>query len=285
MKGNETQSSGKSFVKVFNRKRERVRGLWLRGDVYYAQVWLHDSAKQVPLNGTKTIPEAIAAQQELKRKIKAGECPPKQATVVDPANHSIGAAIEGYRKTRDSLAKLKNSTHDREDSGLNAWAEFCTAKKLVEIGNIDTQLCIDFAEQRREQKRKKFIAKAVVAAEAEGKKFDPEKEVPDPERLLSGRTLDLNVQAIEKVLKWAKNKKWIKELPEIDWDSLADDPKDVRLLSGEELDKICSINLVTEETLADMPELARSLRRLQALRARLFGDASNLSAPPHARDC
>lgn len=70
MKANETPSNAKSFEQVFNRKGEHVRGLWIRGDVYYAQVWLHNSAKQVPLNGAQTVTEAQTARQELKAKIK-----------------------------------------------------------------------------------------------------------------------------------------------------------------------------------------------------------------------
>ncbi len=154
----------------------------------------------------------------------------------------------------------------------------------MDLGSIDTQLCIDFAEHRREKKLEEFTAKAKAKAEADGDKFNPEKDVPDPEDLLSGRTLDLNVQAIEKVLKWAHGKKWLKKVPEIDWDSLADDPKDVRLLTGEELDKLCTVNLVTEESLLTMPEPARRLRRLQAPRARLFSDYLRLIFLTGARE-
>jgi hypothetical protein len=43
----------------------------------YKLTRLHDLARHVPLNGTKTIPEAIAAQQELKTKFRPNEFLPK----------------------------------------------------------------------------------------------------------------------------------------------------------------------------------------------------------------
>lgn len=270
MKSSESQSNGKSFKQVFNRKGERIRGLWLRGDVYYAQVWLHDSAKQIPLNGAKTVPEAQTARQELKAKIKRGEYPPKgeQQQVATAENRDIAAAIAGYQKTRGVTAKLDSKTHDREDSGLNAWARFCEEKKITDLSAIDLPLCLDFVEWRREEKP--LIIAARAKAQAEGKVFKMDPKMA--EEALSGRTLDLNVQAIEKVLDWAYSRKWLKTKPDIDWESLADDPKDLRLLTAEELDQLCAANLVTEKSLEVLPEAVRRLRRLQAPRAVLFSD-------------
>lgn len=92
------------------------------------------------------------------------------------------------------------------------------------------------------------------------------------------------MQALEKVLDWAHRKKWITELPDIDWESLADDPEDIRLLTGAELDKLCDVNLVTEERVQALPEKMRRLSLLQAPRAQLFADNLRLIFLTGARE-
>jgi hypothetical protein len=56
--------------KVFDRRERRVRGLWLRNGIYYAQIRLDDSdiATRVPLHGAQTVPQALTAMQEVKAK-------------------------------------------------------------------------------------------------------------------------------------------------------------------------------------------------------------------------
>jgi hypothetical protein len=59
------------YSPVFDRRNERVRGLWQRNGVYYAQVKVRGWTGQVPLHGG-TVADALAARQVLKTEIKAG---------------------------------------------------------------------------------------------------------------------------------------------------------------------------------------------------------------------
>src|ERR1035441_9847940 len=56
----------------FNRRNERVRGLWERNGAFYAQVKVRGWTGQVPLHGA-TVADAVAARQGLKAEIKSGK--------------------------------------------------------------------------------------------------------------------------------------------------------------------------------------------------------------------
>ena len=108
MKGNETQSNtsgdDRTYEKVYERQRRRMRGLWFRDPTYYAQVDIGGRTKRIPLPDATTVAEAEKARQVLKQKIAAGEYPPKK--LAPPADHSLAAAITGYQTTRDSLQQV-----------------------------------------------------------------------------------------------------------------------------------------------------------------------------------
>jgi hypothetical protein len=57
---------------VFNHRNERVRGLWERNGVLYAQVKVRSWTGRVPLHNSKTVSDAQAARQALKAEIKPG---------------------------------------------------------------------------------------------------------------------------------------------------------------------------------------------------------------------
>jgi hypothetical protein len=62
-----------TFNKAFDGRGHRVRGLWERNGMYYAQVRTDDWVGQVPLHGFKTVPQALAERQVLKSRIDAGD--------------------------------------------------------------------------------------------------------------------------------------------------------------------------------------------------------------------
>ena len=75
-----------TFNQVFDEDGKRVRGLWLRNGVYYAQVRFSPTqTNRLHLQDAKTIPQAIAARQELRRKIDRGEIKPPGAEEQEPA--------------------------------------------------------------------------------------------------------------------------------------------------------------------------------------------------------
>src|ERR1039458_5249585 len=74
-----------TFNEGFDEDGKRVRGLWIQNGVYYAQVRFSPTqTNRLHLQAAKTIPQAIAARQELRRKIDRGETKPPGAEVQEP---------------------------------------------------------------------------------------------------------------------------------------------------------------------------------------------------------
>jgi hypothetical protein len=80
MKRKETQRYAPNrFNKVFDGRNRRVRGLWERNGVYYAQVQVQSWVGRVPLEHSGTVASATDALQDLKSKIRAGTfIPPRR---------------------------------------------------------------------------------------------------------------------------------------------------------------------------------------------------------------
>jgi len=289
MQRNATKSNDRVVTKpnifnpVFDKNRKRVRGIWIRNGVYYAQVRIGDQVKQVPLHDATTISQAVRERQALKSSISKGDYPPKPEptkTVQAPASaqssqppseHTIPAAIERYRKERDLLKKGNVATRARENSGLNAWLAYClwrTEQKPpfpIHIGCLDSKMLKDFAVWRR--------ARAIAKLEAE---LEEGETLEESEEGLSGRTLDLNVQHIEKVIDWAVLEKWLSAKPALDWETLATEPEKIRLLTPEEMVGFARATLVTAEVLLSVPKKYRHLRARQARMAQSFCDFIHL---------
>jgi hypothetical protein len=107
VKASETQSNVKSdsrtFEKVFDRQRRRMRGLWPRDPTYYAQVDINGAAKRVPLPDAKTVSEAETARQALKEKISKGEYPPPKVVpekVVPDDQEKLAEGGQGQGRVR-----------------------------------------------------------------------------------------------------------------------------------------------------------------------------------------
>jgi hypothetical protein len=74
------------FNQGFDEDGKHVRGLWIRNGVYYAQVRFSPTqTNRLHLQAAKTIPQTIAARQELRRKINRGEIRPPGAEEQEPA--------------------------------------------------------------------------------------------------------------------------------------------------------------------------------------------------------
>jgi integrase len=301
MKGNELQSNTKSesrvFEQVFDRQHRRVRGLWQRDGTLYAQVQVLGQPRRIALQGAETIPDAVRARQELKKKIEAGEYPPKKvgpklgpvvsgAPPVPAVDHSLGAAITGYQATRDSLKQVDEATAYREDSSLVLWSHFAGSKHISEV---DSKLLQDHAQNR--SKTATALRKERLEAEVEELKAEEGISEEDREAKLkwrneklkagleakdvSGRAKDLDVQTLGKVLDWALTNKFLKTKPDLTWTKLAKSPRKVRLLTQEELGKFANANLPVgdiEELAKDQPKEVRFLWAHQAKRGQAFRD-------------
>jgi integrase len=278
VKRNETQSNAKSFEKVFDRNRQRVRGLWFRCGSYYAQLDVAGVAKKLVLQGADSIPKALGARQDLKNKIAAGEYPPKKVEhkVGHPTNangttdHSLAAAITGYRATRDELHQVDVATAAREDSCLSLWSQFAGTK---DISEVDSALLLEHAQKRSQTVLDLGEIRRQATAEIEDEDEDEEDEDETPQkRTVGGRTHDMDVLVMGKVLDWAVVNKWLPRKPELIWKKLAKPPKKVRLMTSAELDAFANATLVRNDNIKKLPEKVRRLRLLQATRAQAFSD-------------
>jgi len=130
------QGSTEHYEPGDDRDGRRVRGIWFRNGVYYAQLRVAGNVKQIPLQEAGTVAQAVTARQVLKGQIAAGTFPPPPPAQpetppaveaetppvegkLDVSDHSIPAAIKTYREERDALKKGDKKTGKRENSGLN----------------------------------------------------------------------------------------------------------------------------------------------------------------------
>ena len=103
MKRKETQRSvPNQFNKVFDGRNRRVRGLWERNRVYYAQVRVQSRRGRVVLEHANTIAEAVAAMQALRVRIHEGK-------FVPPVRPSKGAQTANTINTQVTAIPEKNS--------------------------------------------------------------------------------------------------------------------------------------------------------------------------------
>ena len=235
-----TQSKAKTidpalkYNPVFNRRNERVRGLWQRNGVFYAQVKTRGWTGQVPLHG-ETVAEAVAARQVLKAEISSGKflTPPerKQKEEEEKAEkvstevsiRTLADAVPRYQGERNTLGKKDPKTWKREDSGLKKWLEWNSGLPIVP-GSFDAKLLKDFALWRKQDAAKR--GKAV-----------------------SGRTIDINVTALANVVNWCVTEKWLLEFPpEWHWEAMAETSDECELLTEAQVDQLCT-------TARSVPEL------------------------------
>jgi hypothetical protein len=82
MKRNETQRDvmrkparrrPNAWNKVFDRRKQRVRGLWERNGVYYAQLRIRGKPIRFKLDHTTTVPQAVEEMQALKKARREGK--------------------------------------------------------------------------------------------------------------------------------------------------------------------------------------------------------------------
>jgi integrase len=267
---------------VINRRHERVRGLWERNGVFYAQVKVRGWTGRVPLHNSKTVSDAQAARQALKAEIKAGtwktpmERGPDDQKVgtevgtggangeaANEENRVLSVAIERYQQSRDLLGKKDPKTGKREDSGLKRWAVF---KPQLPIApeSFDQKLLLDYAEWRKKAAKKKG-------------------------RAIAGRTIDVDVTALANVVRWCVVQKWLAEFPAgWHWDALAEEPDECELLTDAQIGQLCSSAMsVPEMGLLDRkrprPSLKDYVEKLKVARAR-FSDYLRLLSLCGARE-
>jgi hypothetical protein len=151
------------FNKVFNDHKERVRGLWERKGVFYAQLDANNGKQyKYPLQHAKTVPQALTEMQALKKVQREGKLFPPGISEEDTKKdgtkecttegHTIREAIGQYQVERDRLETKDPATCDRENSGLKKWIIGFGDRALT---TVDAKMykdyaifCKEFAEQK-----------------------------------------------------------------------------------------------------------------------------------------
>lgn len=252
-----------------HRPPRRVRGLWRRYGVIYANLYASDGRQYFyPLHGASTVPEAILKRQALKVLQRAGQLAPPRQIAADEAERSqktlqeaggadedpspaftLSEAVEGYRRDRDALGKKDQGTCDREDSGLRFWVN---GFGDVLFQYVTSGTLIDFAAWRKESAKERG-------------------------RSLAGRGIDLNVMALRHVQEWAKLKGLVPEtMPDWRWKKLAGAPETDELLTPGQMDELCNAALLDPEAMELIDKRWANRRAAQIASGQSFYDYMRL---------
>ncbi len=223
-----------TWNKVFNERKRRVRGLWERNGIFYAQLNVDGTPIRFKLDHATTVPQAVTEQQVLKAQQRAGklkrpadEPAPEQ---VKPGTKTLDQAIELYKEDRDDLKKKDPKTTERENSGLKILSEFGGRRAL---DSLDDKFRTDYAKWRQNPAKKAKLAQKFIPA-------DPGKPERKIRRSVCGRTVDLDIMALGHVIDVCLREKWLGKNPfQLEWENLAKKPAKVRLIETEELNTLC----------------------------------------------
>ena len=141
------------FNKVFNDNKKRMRSLWERKGVFYAQLDANNGKQyKYPLHEATTVPQAVTEMQALKKLQREGKLYPPGITQVMVAKEgtkectgelkSIKEAIERYQSDRNTLQKKDPATCAREDSSLKKWVLGFGERPL---SSVDAKMYKDYA--------------------------------------------------------------------------------------------------------------------------------------------
>ncbi|MBI5383165.1 MAG: site-specific integrase [Verrucomicrobia bacterium] len=208
------------YVKVFDPRKRRVRGLWQRNGAYYAQIMLADAAtgrkcvRRVRLedsdsNPVQTVAEAVKRMNALKVKREENRLAltPKRAPTFSAYAEQY---FDYYEKVKDAK---RDSTLYTERVCINHWKEH--------LGQI-----------RLNQINRALVNSYIAKRQAAGR---------------SGRTVNLEVIAFRNVMKRALDDGWITRLPTENLRPLKWTPRKRRLMTPAEVDRLCAAALKSND--------------------------------------
>ncbi len=252
----------------------RVRGLWRRRASGQLYAYMNASSNGLqyfyPLHAD-TVAQAVTARQGLKELQRKGELlPPGQMDIPGDAPSSVDKgssgmtleeAVDGYQTERDALDLKDEATCDREDSGLAFWV-----KKFgkMRFADVDGSTLTAFATWR-----KTLVNNTNAGLKKRAKKGLKTRKPAH----LSGRTLDLNILALNHVRNWAKKQKHLpKDTPDLEWQKLAEKPATDELIEPADMDEICNAALIDPALLEMIDKKYRHLRAAQSASGQNFHD-------------
>lgn len=183
MKPNETIPRNRKFIRVHDGRKQPVRGLWKRGEIYYAQMLKDGRQFKVRLDA-RTNAEAIAALNKLKVQRSEGNL-----TIVRNAP-KLAEAIARY--TASEVFKRKRpATRRNELTCFKAWED--------RLGN-----------ERVDQIKPAHIIKV-------RDELLSDKPVGGSEVAVSVRTANIYTMALNQVFKFLKERDELAEIPVVKW--------------------------------------------------------------------
>jgi len=155
-----------TWNKVFNTRKRRVRGLWERNGIFYAQFNVDGTPIRLKLDHAITLPQAVTEQQALKGRQHAralkrwADAPaPEQ---VKPGTKTLDQSIKLYKEDRDDLKKKDPKTIKRENSGLNIISEI-GGRRVLDLLNDEYRT--DYAKWRQNPAKNEKPAEKFIPAD------------------------------------------------------------------------------------------------------------------------
>lgn len=172
------------YRKVLDGRKQPIRGLWQRGDRFYARLKVEDASgkavvRRIPLvdesgNGWRTVPQAVAALRKLEVQREDNKLPTFGQT--PKFSDYVETYFEYYKSVKDAK---RASTLLRERGPLKEWVKHLDGIRLHRIKKAHVN---------------SFVAKRQAAG-------------------MSARTVNLDVIAFRNVLKKAIDDGWLQTLP------------------------------------------------------------------------
>lgn len=237
--GGSAKSRGATYQKVFDGRKQPIRGLWVRNGQFYARLTVEDSTGRKNtirkrLEGAQTVPQAQKALASLLVKREANSLPILQRTP------KLADYVETYFAHFAKMPDAKRpATITKERGALGLWVAHMGETRLDRI----TKAQINALRANRQ---------------AAG---------------ISGRTVNLDVIALRNVLKMAVDDGWLKFLPTENLRPLKWTAKKRGLVTAAEIERLCAAakeNSKNGQQLADYLWLMAytGARRNEALRLR-----------------
>ncbi len=193
---------GDLYDKVFDRQNRRVRGLWSRNGILYAQMCLNGRASATKLRlKADTVATAKSEMESLKQQRRHGDLEIQKKRGVT----GFTEAADAYLQTMRTLERKHPHTLKLEGYSLKMLGRFFGGKPINQIIRADATA---YAAWRKTNPGRCHL------------------------KTVSGRIIDLDIIVLRHVMDFAQEQGHVKTNPIGKWKKLAGKPKEVRLLAG-----------------------------------------------------
>jgi integrase len=201
------------FKKVYDGRKQPIRGLWERNGKFLARIAVEDDdgmkrTRWVPLEDAETVPQAQAKLAALHTDRSRNALPVMKQTP-KLADYAYKRYFPYFETAKDAK---RPATIAKEKSALKQWVEHCGGVRLDKLRKVHVT---------------GFMAKRQAAD-------------------ISGRTVNLDVIALRNVLNMAIDDGWIRTLPTENLRPLKWTPKTRGLVTEADIEKLCKAAKVSK---------------------------------------